>query len=265
MSIQDPNRPEYVDVTKKMREDAYLVSPTLLKLKPYLELEDGQGWRAQSCSQLGICNESALWFAWDFRDAMAAAGLAANESEFQKNLNQIATDIQDACKSEQLKCGLPGTAPGLRSLSQISPRLIVDAMGHGANHCIASSAGDHDRPHVSTSNATAIEMWRQVVDFGNITPSSTSWNPGSRNVDGVISALDTAYQFIWPAMLIAGIAGYFIKSPRGAVYGRGRQILGLSFLFAVIVFTFQLALLEADGALILITVNLSPQGINFFT
>lgn len=252
MRVQDTDRPEYVDVTSVMRQKIYSISSTARELQPFLETEPGVGWKSHSCQALNICNESGLWFPWELRDAAFAAGFADSPVLFQKKMYQISKDIEIACSQGSLDCNPPGLSPGLRSLTLISPRLFLDAYGNGLLQISEISSASFLHEQIKQPPEDVKKIWEETVsDIGNISSSTSSWNPGSRSVEGITSWLKSIYLLFWPIMFILGFASLFITQTRKFPQRNDQKILGFSFYVSGFVFLALMSVMEADGGMYL--------------
>lgn len=116
---------DHVVIPRVKRDLVYENSPIAQTLIPYLESEPNTGWKTQSCSRQGICDESASWFPWELRDAAVAGSDIRSELEFQNFFKGISQDIDRACASKTLLCGREGTAPGSKNLIDLNPVKIL--------------------------------------------------------------------------------------------------------------------------------------------
>lgn len=91
LHIKNSTPKQRVVVTRKMREQAYEVSPTLKKLYPYL---DGE-------RKLYLEN---AFFMWALRRGLEIGALAENAQEAEDFWLQIGSEIQQACNNGRLDC-----------------------------------------------------------------------------------------------------------------------------------------------------------------
>ena len=254
MSVQDPARPEYIDVSNTTMSELYNVSPTLQRLQPFME---SSGWEKTECKQLGICGEGpGLWLTWSLREASERAGLATSAADFQETFSKIASEITSACESGRLTCGSPGIAPQLRAIGSLSPRLVIDAVGYGINHVLTLSSATPAEGNFPVYDAA---VWNTVV-HGLANPASTAraYNPDGTYLKGVTSALETLYRGVWILLLVVATIGAIVplrvaRTERTVrVRARVLRWLAVAGIAGTAVVIVQLALLEADGGLMMI-------------
>ena len=97
----------YVVFPKDARERAYRFSAAARELKPHLEGELGQAWRAIGCEQTRTtpCPEILSgWFMWALRDAVQAAGHYQTAPQAAAFYRQLATQINTACDQSPGEC-----------------------------------------------------------------------------------------------------------------------------------------------------------------
>jgi hypothetical protein len=257
MRIDDSNRPDYVDVSLAMMSKAAEVSPSFAKAWPYLQ---DTFWDDFECQNLGLCTgDFGLWFPWALRDAAESAGYGVSASSFENYFRLLAVEIQQACAEGRLACSDPGLAPQVSPLSRQSPRLVLDAMGHGLNHIFTLSSA-----HVTVEEDTNIvspELWQSTVR-GLLTEQQRekAYNPGSWFMAGITTLLSNAYRSLWPFLLLVGSVSLFIV-PRKKETSRKQTMripvllttLGVCALFAMALYIGQLALLEAAGGVFMLS------------
>ena len=163
--VKDGEDPRlFITVSKDQRSAVYNISTTAALLEPYLDGAPNTGWKIQSCnSQLNVCDESALWFGWELRDAAIAAGNLKNESEFQRFFKQIADDIEMACDEKSLNCGPPGLTSGAKSLTAYPPRLLLDTTVKMIDATLNYLSGDITFSNIG--EPTTQPIWKSVVNF----------------------------------------------------------------------------------------------------
>lgn len=116
----------FIPVAKGQRAAVYEVSPTANLLKPHLEGAPNTGWRTAPCSIQKVCDESASWFPWELRDAAVQTGLVRSAVEFQSFFDKIASEINEACETNELDCGHLGAGPGIRSYFELPINLVIE-------------------------------------------------------------------------------------------------------------------------------------------
>lgn len=251
MSVEPKTKQTYLDIDEAMRKQMYKVSPTLSKLKPYLELPPGQGWSTFSCQEFNICDESALWFTWELRDAVMHAGLANDATSFENTFSQIAAEIGAGCSTGVIKCGQKGIAPGLDNLSTISPRLLVDSYSNGINHLLNLSATGVSRNKVEGS-PEIVEIWESTI---NGLPAAyqtiEKYNPNGHYIAGFIMVLENIYKALWIPLLVAAASGLLLSTNKRPSQEKALRAIGIASIAAISILVLQLSLIDVDGGLIL--------------
>lgn len=249
-SVQSGQFRKYVLLSQSQREAVYKVSPTARKLKPFLELPWGNGWRGSACSSpLAICDESAAWFPWDLRDAMNAAGLDTSAKQFESSFAKLNMEIQQACKSKQLMCGGGGIAPGVRSFKEISKRDFVEAYAISIDWLLFA---EH-QPHFPTGkippeNAFAAD-WKSAIRNLPLDIAPSTYRPESSSLGATVSLLSKIYGLIWPGIIVLAVVCFLLSVSRL----RLSEWVQISFvlLIGVLAFIGQLALLESSSGMYL--------------
>lgn len=250
-SVRDNENRPYVDITAKMREKMYSVSPTFSKLRPYLELAPEQGWRATSCqSAMKICDESGAWFPWDLRDAVQSAGLGKSASAFNATFEAIAKEISAGCREKRILCERPGLAPGLDSLDSLSPRVIGNAFLYGVGELLNPDSGRSSRPVSQSITESQAQLWNRVAR--DLPPASfaTDYEANSYMLVDARRVLGAMYGAIWPLIFITGLGGLFLGLSKRLT--RRHSVIGIGLLFASAIFVGQLALIEASSGVYMI-------------
>ena len=249
-SVQSDDTRKYLLIDASQRKRVYAISPTAKKLEPYLEIGDGNGWRAAPCnSPLKICDESAAWIAWDLRDAMHSAGLDTSAKQFEASFAQISRDITSACHAKKLQCSNRGIAPGVVALTDISLRELVDAYATAADWLVFNDIGYTTRGGVAPEGSNT-KVWDQIAKG---LPDRTVLNPYRPEVSSIgntITLLQRLYGIIWPLLFLIAIAR-FVTSLFSKARTRGIQLISLIAILGLILFIGQLALLEASSGMYL--------------
>ena len=248
-SISDRNPRPYVVVSKSMRDKMYLVSPTAVKLRTFLETAENTGWKSASCSSpLHVCDESTAWFPWEIRDAVESAGLGDNALEFEDTFKKIANEIDEACRNQKIACGNKGPAPGVNSLSETSKRRLVESISDGLTG-LYNLRGSGGSSSVYSADATPdqIKLWRETVNgLPKNTPLDT-YNPG------VLAGADTSqlvlimYKKFWDVWILLGFFGLLISVLKERV--KILNTIGLGATGAFLLMLCQLALIDAQSGL----------------
>jgi hypothetical protein len=251
-SVKDENQQSYVPLTKSMRFSIYEVSPTFRQLKPHLELPDGTGWRGQACnSPLRICNETALWFTWDLRDAVVLAGLSNNAIEFENFFRKVSSEISVGCEKKVIACGSHGLAPGIGPFSEMSPRHIVESLSGTASQIFGlAGAGGESALFDSTVKQKDVQEWNSVVNGVPANRPLNSFAPGINSGSETYELMINLFRPIWQLFISLGIVGLFIFILRGS-YRRDKILMGLLFggLAGASTLCLQLAILDSEMGL----------------
>ena len=220
MTVIEPiSTRRYVAISKYMRQNMYAASPTFQRLKPWLEANPGEGWRAQPCnSPLKICDESASHFQWELRDAAELAGLANSAVEFESTFKKIFTELTSACNSGQLRCSERNFMPaGAPIISQVPKRDVIESFFEGFqliwNLSPATKGGSAYTPNVDTST---LKLWNETVHGLPVNSVNPEYKPGQNNAASSFSTLLKAYELIWHLLLLLSFIGmfFFIVSRR---------------------------------------------------
>jgi len=248
-SVKSDDGRKYLLVDASQRKRVYAISPTALKLKPYLETAEGQDWRAIACaSPLKICDESSAWFNWDLRDAVREAGLDKNAILFEATLSQISKDIARACSSKKLKCNGGGLAPGVLSVSDISPREIVDAYATAFDWVLYPDIGPAMRGGVPTVGTDIIKMWDSTIKGLPSRSTLNTYRPEITALGNSVALIQRIYNSLLPIFLLLAFFGLFYNS-RAPEMGKNLRIISLISLLGLFLFIGQLALLETSSGL----------------
>lgn len=96
----------HVPISQKAFDQAYKISPHFALLKPFLSQQvNGQGWTQFGCEWMGICDEIAGgWTVWAIRDAAASVGMYGSAPKARRFYADVAQEIQEACKNEEIQC-----------------------------------------------------------------------------------------------------------------------------------------------------------------
>lgn len=247
-SIKDKlNRP-YIDVTKQMRHEAYKVSPTMAKLRPFLELPDGQGWRYQPCvTPLKVCDESGAWFPWEFRDAVENAGLGDSAVEFNSTFSKIATEIERGCQTKKIECESRGLAVGLDSFDSLSTRVVVDSFALGTQSLLDPLLGFQQRGEAIGLSVDTIKLWESTVR--NLPPRSfaTDYRSGTTFLSDTRLTIGKLYNSFWTLIILVGISGNLLLVGRKSQKINQNQIIGLGLLCSIAISLMQISVLEASN------------------
>ena len=252
-SVKSDDTRKYILVDASQRKRVYGISEVARKLKPYLELTWGNGWRGSACSSpLKICDESATWFVWDLRDAMHSAGLDNSASQFEKSFAQLSRDISDACATRRITCSGGGLAPGLVSFADMSKREVVDAYATALDWIAFPDIGYTARGGKASGNPDIVNEWDQVVKGLPSRAELNSYRPEVTALGNSISLLQRFYAIFWPFMIALVILGV-VTSPLGPKSVRTRRFISVCSAAGIVLFVGQLALLEASSGMYLST------------
>ena len=86
-----------VPVTRQMREQAYELSPTFARVRPYFETFVSDNWSEKNLFPAAERQIRGGWFMWAFRDALTAAGMAPEAGTALHHYQLIADEINAAC------------------------------------------------------------------------------------------------------------------------------------------------------------------------
>jgi hypothetical protein len=241
--VKDGEDPRlFITVSKGQRSAVYKISTTAALLEPYLDGVPNTGWKTQSCnSQLKVCDESALWFGWELRDAAIAAGNLKNEFEFQRFFKQIADDIVMACEEKSLNCGPPGLTSGAKNLTAYPPRLLLDTTVKMIDVTL-NSASAENITFTNIGDPTTQPIWKSVVNFKEY----SSKNDISRWIvmGNTVKFLNQIYKnLIWVLFIITILSLLTIKTLRNT---SKIQFLTLYLFTCLILYWLGLSVLETS-------------------
>jgi hypothetical protein len=232
----------FITVSKSQRSAVYKISSTAALLEPYLDGAPNTGWKTQSCnSPLQVCDESALWFGWELRDAAIAAGNLKNESEFQKFFKQIGDDIERACQERSLSCGPPGLTSGAKNLTAYPLRQLLDTTVKMIDVTL-NSASVEDITFSNTGEPNTQPIWKSVVNFEEY----SSKNDISRWVvmGNTLQFLNQIYEgLIWLLLILTIISWLTIISLR---HISKTQVITLYLFMCLILYWLGLSVFESS-------------------
>jgi hypothetical protein len=253
--IKDTENRAYVDVTKAMRSEGYRVSPTLRRLRPYLEQPNNTGWRGVACGykQLGkICDESSAWFPWDFRAAIQSAGLGDTAIEFEETNMRIALELVSACQTRKILCENPGLAPGLDSLDSLSWRNVIDAMFIGVEYLSNAEFGKRDRFSQPRGYLGVETLWEPTINGFPQIEYSSNLEINSQSLQHVRLVWSKLYQLVLNLAILGHLLGLIIPAKKFKL-NRERsslmRIIAIGGLVSAALLIFQIALLDASSGI----------------
>ena len=248
-SVHDDQNRAYVDVTLAMRTEIYAVSPTFSLLKPYLELPESQGWRGSSCaSAMAICDESAAWFPWDIRDAVQSAGLGTSASQFESTFKSISREIDTACQRKDLKCDQKGLAPGLDSLTSLSPRIVLNAFAYGVKELTNPISGLAPRTTNANITPEQAELWNNTINRLPSARITSNYEAQSFFLYDLRKLTSDIYQIFWWPLILLSVVGYLF----GFNLRNKKVLIGLTLLLSMMLLIFEISLLEASSGVYMI-------------
>jgi putative flippase GtrA len=107
-SVRDGGMISHVPVSRAAMQRIYDVSPSFLRLKPFINtLGTTGGWIDSSCALYSwTCGGEYAggWFIWLLRDAVASLGYYRTPSEATDFFARLASEINLACDSGRLEC-----------------------------------------------------------------------------------------------------------------------------------------------------------------
>ena len=231
----------FIPVSKGQRDAVYKVSPAALSLKATLDGPPNTGWKTFNCSTTKICDESGAWFPWELRTAAIDNNHISNEIQFQQFFGVLANELENACKTHQIKCGAAGAAPGARSFLDYPPHQLLDtsmkAFGSLFTLDQAANVGHPD----NGQDPTELKIWHETVNFNYLIVNDdfSNW----KGMAHTITTLRTIYQGLLPILFLLATYSLFIRRKKGA------EILNwyaLCVLGAMFVFSGGLAIVESS-------------------
>jgi hypothetical protein len=248
-SISEPMPKQYVVVSKFMRENMYVVSPTAAKLRDYLETPANTGWKSASCgSSLNICDESTLWFPWEIRDAVESSGLGKNAIDFEQTFNRIANEIESACQSAEIKCGSIGLAPGVNSISETSIRRFVESISEGLARIFdIYGSGGSSATYSSNVSADQLDVWHKTVNGLPRNAPLDAYNSGVLAGADSSQLVSRIYKNFWNVWILVGSLGLLTAVLRKKL--DFLNTIGIGSTGAFMVLLSQIALVDAQSGL----------------
>lgn len=246
-AIEAGERRPYVLVSAAQREAAYSVSETMAKMKEYLEAEPGVGWRSISCSNLGICDESAGWFVWELRDAAQLSGLGTTPRSFDRTFRTIAKDIVQACDSGLLRCGLPGLAPGVNPLSKLDIRRTFDAWSIGVSTLLDVRVPNVTRAPSDAVASDELDLWSSVIGDLPRIRSGQTYLPEAESSGSTVRLMEYLVGLFWGPLLLGALLALPLKLRSAS--DRLFRLVSLVLLIFVVLSTTQIALLESSSGI----------------
>jgi hypothetical protein len=159
----------YVIVSRLQRQAVYEISPNAAKLKPWLEIQPGEGWQFYPCnSPIKLCDNSGGWFTWQVRDAAISTGVVNNEREFQDFFQQISTDIKLACQRKEIICGASSLGVGVKSLNDLPIGKIFEYATQNALSALKlnfESKGEVATPDQYGASDHIVETFHKIVNY----------------------------------------------------------------------------------------------------
>lgn len=217
-SIQADDKIPLVPISKKVREQAYRVSPTFAQLR---ELLDDPGspaivhWTYYGC---GIypktCGDYVLgWFMWAFRDSAFIDGNYTSVASTSSFYRRIHDEIERACKTGTLTCSrsplpflpeigtkqlrdMPKTAWSLlRKLLFVDPPFLLEQSSFGSVKQVAEAA-----------QFLHVRNYSPPIDVRPKLPSSgPSWV-----AIGLKAIIFSLYHDLIPAVLLIGFVAFLL-------------------------------------------------------
>lgn len=246
-SVESNDSRKYILVDASQRKRVYEVSETARKLKPYLELSWGNGWRGSACSSpVQICDESSAWFAWDLRDAMRSAGLDNSAEQFESSFAQLEKDISSACNSEKLNCRGSSLAPGLIPISEVSKREFLDANSTAFDWVLFPDVGSTVRGGPSTLDPKLLAVWDSTVKGLPTRGVLNVYRPEVTALGNSVLLLQKLFNVIWPLLFIISLLSLVVLRK-----AREIRIISIISFGGALLFVAQIALLEASSGMYL--------------
>lgn len=251
-SVKDSSQQRYVPLTKSMRLSIYSVSPTFRLLEPYLELPDGTGWRGQACnSPLKICNETALWFTWELRDAVVMAGKGDSATEFEQFFKKVTEEIVNGCEKKTIACGSRGVAPGIGPISEMSPRHIAESLSGTAIQIYnLAGAGGESATFDPSVEQNTIDLWNSTVHGIPSNSPLDIYAPGINSGSETYELLINVFRPVWQFFCSIGLVGLLVFLLKRKIRYRA-NLLGITFggMAGVSILCLQLAISDSEMGL----------------
>jgi hypothetical protein len=155
-------------ITKAQRQDLSGFSANFANYTADLE-SDSQGWNAQSCIYLNICEDVTKgWFLWALRDSMEGKGVFKNASNFQEEMTNLAIELKEICDSGLIQCDKSNSIYEIKGdfvptmFSDI--KLLLYFLTAQNWHNSDSWRAHYERSHQITARDIDYEIARKVIN-----------------------------------------------------------------------------------------------------
>jgi hypothetical protein len=218
----------YVIVSRVQRQAVYEISPNAAKLKPWLEVQPGEGWQFHPCnSPIKLCDNSGAWFTWQVRDAAISTGVINNEREFQDFFQQISNDIKLACHRKEITCGASSLGVGVKSFKDLPTGKIFEYATQNVISALRlnlDSRGEVATPDRYGSGDVIVQTFHRIVNYR----SDTSTLVPVPSYSETLRILQRGYIPIQVFLICLSILGYIkARSREDRVLTYGGLIFGL--------------------------------------
>jgi hypothetical protein len=238
--VEHAERKQYILVPKETRMQIYAASPAFRELESDLEGVIGTAWHGNAVSEMGWdVGEGQIagsWFLWALRDAVARAGHGKNGNDAALFYDRIASEIELASRSGELRCESQraSVAPPWRSEYAAPLIASVFRLGWRALRFQGLSV-ESTQP----SEQRAVNIYPLIIR-DRLTPvpgarASESWLWGPRAA--LLDAILFTYGIVAPMIVPLGLLFYFFNlfsffkffkfaNPLGATGRHSRTRLG---------------------------------------
>jgi hypothetical protein len=215
-SVNGGSKKDFVLIDSKMREQVYAVSPKAKILEPFLETASGIGWKASSCTSLGICDESSAWFPWELRDAFVNSGLANSPLDFQRNLALINQDIKNGCEAKLIGCSGTVLLSGTKPIQNLSAMRLIDSVFFLLNDIWTSSAsGVGLMTGYQKTNTDQYDNWNSILNKLPPNIDFTQYQSNDYFLGDFKIFMNSVFMPFWKIFLLFGIVGLFVTKQNG--------------------------------------------------
>jgi hypothetical protein len=173
--------PDFIAVSKKQRDLAYIVSPSAASLKPILDGPPNTGWKVYSCIETKVCDDAGGWLPWELRSAAATIHKLSSAQEFQEFFGKMADEIQAACYSTRIECSSGSISTGSKPILNYDKSKLVNNALIVLSSLATMEQGRNLTKPVEIKNPREEGLWASVIpavrnDYSDQIPSKISVN-----------------------------------------------------------------------------------------
>jgi len=223
-SVKVEGTNDLIPISAAQRDAVYDVSPTARTLRDRLEVSDNP-WIARGCSSQRatgvVCDDFGAYFTWAIRDAVMQEHRDATAAQFQDVFQNIADEIDAACRTGELTCGMRGLSPDVPPLDRISKRAVLANLAGQVNGAFSYYTGTRVQALAQPGTETTI-LWTETVNQVG-TPASlaaSGHQPTTIAQTSAVTLLSTFASWLMFPMALAAVVGAFTRRMWTSTLGR---------------------------------------------